>query len=106
MLVEDWANAGAPLTLAAGRDLFETLLRDDAPGGGRWQVAGRTIDAATLDCPAVQFVSLTDRIVPAATAAEGVERCDLAAGHVGMVVGAGARALLWEPLVEALRGFA
>lgn len=105
-MLEDWANAGAPLTYAAGADLFETLLRDDAPGEGAWQVAGRTIDPAALACPSVQFVSLTDRIVPAATAAHDVARCDLAAGHVGMVVGGSARDLLWDRLVAELRGFA
>lgn len=87
VLLEDWANAGALLTYAAGADLFETLLRADAPEGGMWEVGDRTIEATGLACPAVQYVSL---IVPAATAFPTLDRCDLAAGHVGMVVGGAA----------------
>ena len=44
------------------------------------------------------FVSLTDRIVPAATAAGLAARRDLALGHVGMIVGGRARTMLWDPL--------
>lgn len=104
--LEDWANAGAPLTLAAGRELFEDFLRDDLPGQGKWQVGGQAITPAALDCPAIEFVSLTDRIVPAASAAGLAERRDSGAGHVGMVVGSRARAGLWEPLTDWLRGAA
>lgn len=101
--LEDWANAGAPLTLAAGADLFETMLRDDAPGRGAWRVGGQAFDPSALACPHTAFVSLTDRIVPAATAATASNRRDIAAGHVGMVVGGGARAALWEALLKSLR---
>ncbi|MGN6621771.1 MAG: alpha/beta fold hydrolase, partial [Sphingomonas sp.] len=59
--LEDWANAGAPLTYAAGAQLFD-FFDGDAPGRGTWQVAGRTIDPRALPCPAVDFVSRTDRI--------------------------------------------
>lgn len=98
--LEDWANAGPPLTLAAGRDLFETMIAADLPGRGEWQVAGRAIDPLRLACPMVEFVSLTDRIVPAATAANLPDRRDVAAGHVGMIVGSKARAGLWTPLAD------
>lgn len=96
--MEDWANSGAPLTYAAGAELFEQLILADVPGSGKWQVAGRAIDPETLPCPAIEFVSLADRIVPAATAIGLRNRRDLGAGHVGMVVGSRAREQLWEPL--------
>lgn len=96
--LEDWANAGAPLTLAAGRQMFERFFAADDPGEGRWTIEGRIVDPAALACPAVDFVSLTDRIVPAATSAGFADRHELGAGHVGMVVGSRARTLLWEPL--------
>lgn len=98
--LEDWANDGAPLTWAAGRQLFEDFVRDDTPGRGAWRVAGRLVGPAALDCPAVEFVSLNDRIVPAATAADLPDRRDLGAGHVGMIVGSRGRAELWEPLAD------
>jgi len=102
--LEDWANAGAPLTLAAGRQLFERFFGADDPGRGAWQVAGRACDPATLACPVADFVSLTDRIVPAATSVGSGTVQQVDAGHVGMVVGSRAKALLWEPLADWLSG--
>ncbi len=96
--MEDWANGGAPLTYAAGANLFETFLAHDRPGCGDWFVGGRTVDPLTLPCPTIEFVSLSDRIVPSATAIGFAERRDLGTGHVGMIVGRRARAQLWEPL--------
>ena len=100
--LEDWANQGAPLTYAAGADLFR-LLADDAPGNGRWQVGGRTVAPQAMRCAATEFVSLTDRIVPAATAIGLPDRHDVGVGHVGMIVGSHARERLWQPLVTWLR---
>ncbi|HET9510804.1 MAG TPA: alpha/beta hydrolase [Sphingomonas sp.] len=101
--LEDWANAGAPLTLAAGRQMFEDFFAADAPDTGRWLVAGDAIDPAALTCPITDFVSLTDRIVPAATSVDVGDRRAVGAGHVGMIVGTRARALLWEPLADWLK---
>lgn len=95
--LEDWANAGAPLTYAAGAELFDFFARD-LPGSGGWTVAGRTIDPARLDCPVVDFVSTNDRIVPAASAASLADTRLLSAGHVGMIVGSKAHEQLWAPL--------
>ena len=98
VMLEDWANDGPPISEAAAREMFEGLFRDDLPGSGHWRVAGETIDPESLQIPLLNIVSTTDRIVPAATAAGAGERLDLALGHVGMVVGSRARAMLWEPL--------
>lgn len=101
--LEDWANAGAPLTYGAGAEMFGALLAHDRSGAGTWQVAGHTVDPLALARPVVEFVSLTDRIVPAATAIGLPDRRDLGAGHVGMIVGGRAREQLWAPLLEWLR---
>lgn len=95
--LEDWANAGAPLTYAAGAELFDFFARD-LPGSGVWAVVGRTIDPAGLDCPVVDFVSTNDRIVPAASATGLADTRLLSAGHVGMIVGGKAHDQLWAPL--------
>ncbi len=100
--MEDWANAGAPLPYAAGRQMFDDFIDADLPGTGRWRVGGTIADPAALACPAIDFVSLSDRIVPAASAADLPDRRNLGAGHVGMIVGRGARAQLWEPLSDWL----
>lgn len=104
--LEDWANAGAPLTFAAGEEMFEALLGEDRPGQGRWEVAGAPVDPGALACPAIEIVSTTDRIVPAATAIGLPDRRDVAAGHVGMIVGGGAKVRLWEPLADWLSAVA
>ena len=101
--LEDWANGGAPLTYAAGRQLFDDFFSADLPGTGRWRVAGCTVDPQTLAAPALSFVSTTDRIVPAASATRFGEVRELAMGHVGMIVGGRARSALWEPLAGWLR---
>lgn len=100
--MEDWANAGAPLTYAAGRQIFDDLFSADLPGRGRWRVAGVIADPTAPPCPAVEFVSLTDRIVPAASAAGFADRRELALGHVGMMVGSSAKSALWQPLADWL----
>jgi len=103
--LEDWANGGAPLTPAAGREMAEDFFRDDLPGSGRWQVAGKAIDPATLCCPLLDIVSSTDRIVPAASAVSGPgvgKAMTLGLGHVGMIVGGRARETLWQPLAQWL----
>jgi polyhydroxyalkanoate synthase subunit PhaC len=101
--LEDWANAGAPLTFAAGRQMFDDFFVADLPGRGRWHVAGAAIDPQALAIPALSFVSTTDRIVPAASAARFGTVRELAMGHVGMIVGARAREALWQPLADWLR---
>ena len=95
--LEDWANAGAPLTYAAGAQLFD-FFEHDVPGNGGLSIAGQRVDPAALPCPVVDFVSTTDRIVPATSAAGVADTRTLGAGHVGMIVGGRARAQLWEPL--------
>lgn len=103
--LEAWANAGAPLTYAAARQLFENFAGEDTPGRERWTVAGQVVAPGGLSCPAIEFVSLPDRIVPAAAAAGLADRLELSAGHVGMVVGGGRRGL-WEPLSRWLSAVA
>jgi polyhydroxyalkanoate synthase len=100
--LEDWANDGPPLSVAAARELFEDFFAANLPGSGKWRVAGETIDPGSLPCPVLSLVSTVDRIVPAASAPRIGERHELARGHVGMVIGSRAREELWEPLAAWL----
>lgn len=100
--LEDWANDGPPLTLAAGRELVEDFFEDDVTGEGRWRIAGVAIDPSALSCPVLDIISTSDRIVPEATAARAGTVMTLAQGHVGMVVGGKGRDALWKPLAEWL----
>jgi polyhydroxyalkanoate synthase len=102
VVLEDWSNSGPPLTLAAGRDLVESFMRDDIPGTGRWTVADTAIAAHKISCPILEVTSQTDQIVPMATAAACGRQLSLKQGHVGMIVGGRARTLLWKPLAAWL----
>ena len=98
--LEDWANDGQSLPLPAARELIEVLFRDDAPGKGEWRV-GKAPVLADLAVPTLHFTARNDRIVPAASAPPGPSR-EVAAGHVGMVVGSRAPQQLYAPLLAFL----
>ena len=98
--LEDWANEGAPLTLACGRDLIEYNYGDNLTGRGDWHIAGTRIDPAALACPTFAIASTNDAIVPAATTPAADMRLDLDLGHVGMMIGGRAEAMLWKPLSD------
>lgn len=102
LAVEDWANGGAPLTYAAGHDLFEGFYAANATGSGAWRIDGRAVDPASLACPTLSIVSTSDRIVPAAAGPALADQRSLSLGHVGMVVGGRAPDLLWQPLSQWL----
>jgi len=100
--LEDWANEGAPLTLASGRDLAERCYKANITGSGQWSIGGTRVDPARLDCPTLAIASTTDRIVPAAATPPADERIDLALGHVGMMIGGRAQVALWRGLSDWL----
>ncbi|CAN5157833.1 hypothetical protein BH10PSE13_BH10PSE13_09840 [soil metagenome] len=98
LLLEDWVNEGAPMTLAAGHDLIENFYGADMPGKGQWIVDGRRIDPAALPFPTLAISSSTDLIVPHEARPPATQCIRLDLGHVGMIVGRSARHQLWEPL--------
>jgi polyhydroxyalkanoate synthase len=91
VVLEDWANAGEPLPLPAARELIEDFFGADLPGRGEWQVADKWM-TDRLPVPLLNFTSTQDRITPAKSACGG-RRVELAAGHVGMVVGSARKQL-------------
>ncbi|WP_430635946.1 alpha/beta hydrolase [Sphingomonas hankookensis] len=99
--LEDWANGGAPIPYAAGREIFDDLFDADLPGSGRWRVGDRIMSAHHA-VPMVEFVAASDRIVPAASAIGLPDQRIVGAGHVGMIVGSRGPGLLWEPLARWL----
>lgn len=98
--LEDWANEGAPLTLACGRDLVEQGYAANRTGTGGWTIGGTPVDPRALSCPTLAVASTRDSIVPAATTPPADIRLDLALGHVGMMIGGRAESALWAPLTK------
>lgn len=102
MALEDWANAGPPLTYAAAEELFERLYQGNVTGQHHWSVGGTLVRPERLTVPTLSIKSSTDRIVPADSAPPLAESWTLEMGHVGMIVGSRARQQLWEPLSQWL----
>ena len=98
LAVEDWANEGAPLTFAAGVELFEGLYGENRPGSGKWMVGDQIIDPDTLKCPSLSVGSTGDRIVPAAASPTLRQHHDSELGHVGMIVSSRAPDQIWPVL--------
>lgn len=100
--LEDWSNSGAPLSLAAAAEMA-AFFAEDAPGRGQWLVGGAAVEVARLTMPVLDVVAGKDRIVPpaAALSSRGLgDRLEIAAGHVGMIVGGRATERLWAPLAD------
>ena len=106
--LEDWLNDGVPL---AGRVARETLFGwyvENAPARGVWCIGGRPVRPAEVSAPSLVVVPEQDYIVPPDSAAPlgkalpGAAMRVVPAGHIGMVVGARAQTVLYEPLADWL----
>ncbi len=106
--LEDWLNDGVPLAAAVARECLGGWYGENSPAKGRWRVAGRPVDPGLLRLATLVLVPGQDRIVAPASAAAlaaaipGAETLVPKIGHIGMVVGSGARALVWQPLLTWL----
>jgi len=108
--VEDWLNDGIPLASGVARETLSGWYGCNTPGRGLWTLNGQPVRPESLPMPAYVVVPAHDRIVPAASARAlahalpnaGVHEPPL--GHVGMIVGRRAIAMVQDPLVRwALR---
>ncbi len=106
--LEDWINDGVPLAAAAARQCLVGWYGENRPARREWLIAGRAVDPAEIDLPALVAVPAADRIVPPASAralARELPRAELLrppSGHIGMVVGSRAADGLWAPLADWL----
>lgn len=104
--VEDWLNDGVDMPKA----LAETCILDwygkNKPGNGTWEVAGRVIDLADLQIPALVVASQNDRLVPreSSTAMAAVipdaTVLEPSSGHIGMMTGSKAEQTVWKPVAD------
>jgi polyhydroxyalkanoate synthase subunit PhaC len=106
--VEDWLNDGVPLALPVARECLGGWYGANAPGRGRWRVAGRPVLPQEIAVPSLVVVPAQDRIVPPATAAAladalpGAKRLTPPLGHIGMMVAREAPVAVWQPLGQWL----
>ena len=106
--LEDWLNDGVPLAAAVARDCMAGWYGANSPATGHWRIAGRPVRPADCRLPSLAVIPDHDRIVPPRSAlalAEALPQAEIlrpAAGHIGMVVGAGSAERLRRPLAAWL----
>ncbi len=107
--LEDWVNDGVPMAGAVARECLTGWYVDNSTGRGQWRIGGRKISPENITAPTLVVIPKRDHIVPPATVIPLGEKISGAtvlyadAGHIGMVVGSGARRELYRPLVKWLK---
>jgi polyhydroxyalkanoate synthase len=107
--LEHWVNDGVPMTANVARDCLlgwaqQNMLYDNA-----WKVGGRIVDPSSIRLPSLVSIPRNDHVVPHECAIALAQKLPDAllihpgAGHVGMIVGTGAKRELWQPFAEWLR---
>ena len=106
--LEDWLNDGVALSGPVAREAVVGWFVDNTPGRNTWRILDRPVVPAEVNAPALVYIPEQDYIVPPGSAlalARALPRAEtrmIAAGHIGMVAGSQARALLYEPLAAWL----
>lgn len=104
--LEDWLNDGVALSAPVARECIAGWYGDNTPAAGKWCVAGRVVDPARVDLPALSLIPANDRIVPPGSSRALAERLPKSEvlqpnlGHIGMVVSFKARKEIWDPLAD------
>jgi poly(3-hydroxyalkanoate) synthetase len=106
--MEDWLNDGIPLAAPVARETLAGWYGRNTPMEGEWRVLGMPVRPERLDMACFVATPARDRIVPPESARAlglaiaGATIHTPRAGHVGMIAGSGARAQLWEVLLDWL----
>lgn len=110
VLIEDWLNAGPPLSGPAAKAALIDWHLDNLTMRGGWTVGDHAADPARLSLPVLVAAATEDRITPpgateaVARLAPGAALLRPRSGHVGMIVGQMAETGLWRPLADFLSG--
>jgi polyhydroxyalkanoate synthase subunit PhaC len=108
--LEDWLNDGVPLSGPVARECMGDWYGRNTPHLGQWVVGNTAVRPEAIDIPTRVLIPQQDRIVPPASAqalADALPNAEASSpplGHIGMVAGSRAQALVWEPLAEWLSG--
>ncbi len=101
-----WVNDGVPFPGAAFRQWIGDFYQQNKLAKGELQLRGRHVDLANIVYPMLVIASKQDHIctLPQAEAAlrltgsQDKEFFTLNAGHIGLLIGSGARASMWPRL--------
>ena len=92
--IETWARGHVPVPGQALIDLV-ALAKSDQPAAGHFDVGGRRIDLADIECPVLTVVAERDTLVPAEASdplmrligSHDKQEIKMPVGHIGVVVG-------------------
>ncbi len=108
VVLEDWLNDGVALSGPVAKQCLFGWYLENKPMLGRWKIRGRTVIPDEVKTPALVVIPEKDHIVPPLSAAPlsgklpQAQTLNIAAGHIGMMVGRRAEKLLYEPLADWL----
>ena len=107
--LENWVNDGVPLAGPVARECLSDWYVENSTGRGEWRIGGQNIMPENITVPTLVVAPARDHIVPPATVIPlgkqipGASTLHVDAGHIGMVVGSGARKKLYTPLLNWLK---
>ena len=101
--MNQWANDPVSFPGAAFVQWIECFYQQNLLARGRLEIGGRLVRLADVEAPVLAVAADRDHLVPPAMARPLVDLVgstdrqytELAAGHVGLMVGSGARDMLW-----------
>ena len=103
MGMESWVNDGVDMASPVARECLIDWGQRNKPFRGQWQVAGKTVDPASLNLPVFAACPRHDNVVPPDCAEPLLKSlphaslCRPISGHIGMVAGVQAEQELWQP---------
>lgn len=108
--MNQWVNDGVPFPGAAFAQWIEAFYQQNLLARDALSIGGRAVHLSTIDVPLLAIAGSRDHIVPPEMArplndlvsSRDNEYIELPAGHVGMLVGSGARDLLWPRVTDWL----
>lgn len=105
-----WANDPVPVPGAAYKQWIEDFYQQNKLVKGEMKLRGRPVDLSNTNCPVLNLAGQKDHLVFCSQAeatmgligSEDKEFVALDAGHVGLVMGSGAKDNLWPKTSEWL----
>lgn len=109
LALEMWAVDNVDFPAECYRFLIEELYRENKLAKGGLVIEGRALDLESLRVPIYDAVASDDHVVPMSMrlpkfeSRENVVRREFRGGHLGAVIGGGARKTFWPELIAWLK---
>ncbi len=104
--IEDWLNDGVSLEAKTASQCLTGWYGDNQPFNNQWQVGGKIIAPEYFNKPTLAIIPSGDKIIPIKSAKalsdklKNVKVINPPLGHIGMIIGNGARDATWNNLLN------